>query len=553
MARPSLGSQYFQEVANKASARRQSSLHESWNEHNNNRSKTQSPIYTHSKSERENENPEVDSLKLKYLVQNKSLAQQNSAMSSKLSDMESKISDLINENMSLRKGKSVHEIDFKKHLGKKLLAIERNLIAKFDEVFQTLKNIRSEEGLVENPQLDILDELTRPTTSTPIDDSRRISGFGDPFEPIFNAHMISSSNNTKLVLPSSHKELGELTFPPSANDKTQTSSDRSNIRQRSPESKINASSLFDEKDESDHESIVEVSERVNDTIMGISDSTTRCKGDSAINEMEKQQLLPDSLSKLDNKFNVFRDSEKESKEVVIINKPAVNTKKKQYTKQKSIEGQTYSITDKDQMQEPSKQGQKAPLTQKLTVELGIKNEIEKKKEGDGLVAVNENPVIKRSTRNRKNIDYTVSLRKKLRRESEKFVDAVDGFIPQIGPKIEKTGLESLHEQEKEESSDERKRATDIIHLSVNEHTNSDKTANTTSMKRKQDQIQEASKKVKRKPLSNISNSSQNMRSTPIKHKGKLRGEPESEISIFDFTDDDLVNTKAKPRTKLAKR
>lgn len=451
MARPSSGSLYFSEVAAQAQAnlRRKSALHESWLEAENKRSTGP-------------DDEAFETMKHKYILQNKSLAQKNAAMALKLSEMESKVSELINENMTLKKRKSASDQEHKKKLEKKLVILERGLINKVDEIFQVFQNVRKNEGLPANPQFECLTEFTRPVTSTPIDDSCR-DLFGGNFE---------------LLKPSAHKELRDLSFP-----------DR-RLRSRTPEITPNVSILVEASDEMSAE----------ETILGIDDKTEV--------PITKLDILADKL-----KFVVLNDEKK--MEGKVLANPQQKEEKIQ-TKQMKKNEKKKSIGENEQMEQKDRQ-----LSAQLTLSeknSGSKENIpEVQSKGLKLARAKATPQpdklditpsrqsspldttesqVRRSSRVKEKVSYTApSLRKKMRRESEKFVDAVGGFAPiKIEPR-------------------------------TNENDNSVKRARS---------IEELNKS-KRKPLSNVTGISNQTKRPTKASRMSLEG------SIFDFTED-------KPRT-----
>lgn len=87
---------------------------------------------------------ELEDIKIKYELQNRSLAKNNALMSAKITEMENKISDLINDNVSLR---LVGRNDYKEDLQEKLDELEDNIYKKVDEIFGILQDFRNREGL----------------------------------------------------------------------------------------------------------------------------------------------------------------------------------------------------------------------------------------------------------------------------------------------------------------------------------------------------------------------------------------------------------------------
>ncbi|KAK6458039.1 uncharacterized protein RJT20DRAFT_28565 [Scheffersomyces xylosifermentans] len=154
---------------------------------------------------------DIEALKSKFAIQNRSLAKSNSVLSSRISDLEYRVSELINENVKLRKNRNIRDIEGKKQLEDKLGTIESNLFAKFNEIFQFLKNIRSIEELPRNAQLDILSQINRPVTSTPLegDDFFPTTLDFSGFRPQFNASEFNEVNQSE---ESRHDNAGDQAF-----------------------------------------------------------------------------------------------------------------------------------------------------------------------------------------------------------------------------------------------------------------------------------------------------------------------------------------------------
>lgn len=153
---------------------------------------------------------DVETIRLKYIMQNKSLAKTNSLMLVKMSDMESKISELISENMRLRNTRPPKDLLFRKELEDQIDQIENDIFIKFNDVLQLLKRIRATEGLAANSNLDVLSDLSRNKkkdmyqTTSNIDLSIRKE----------NCKEINQLNHTSTFHPTLH--LASSTPPPSS-------------------------------------------------------------------------------------------------------------------------------------------------------------------------------------------------------------------------------------------------------------------------------------------------------------------------------------------------
>ncbi|CAK7894685.1 hypothetical protein CAAN1_02S04082 [[Candida] anglica] len=179
MARPSINSPSMAELANMVKNRRKSTPPEAGVETSySNDSPPQSPIFHHSQpvgnsdsNQKAQNSQNIDSIRRKYSAQNQTLAKNNSVMLSKITTMESKISELINENMAIRRQKSMKELEVKEKLDQKLRSIEDGLYDKFDEMFQMFRTFREREDLPINTRLEVFNDskLERLRSEAPMD------------------------------------------------------------------------------------------------------------------------------------------------------------------------------------------------------------------------------------------------------------------------------------------------------------------------------------------------------------------------------------------------
>ncbi|ODV71586.1 Sgo1p CYBJADRAFT_186466 [Cyberlindnera jadinii NRRL Y-1542] len=95
----------------------------------------------------------IDSSKQKILSQNRALAKKNSVLMTKIADLETKISDLIQQNIELRALNAKNEDQKRRCLEDKLNVIEAGVSQRFEEMFQMFATIRNNEGLSESKMI----------------------------------------------------------------------------------------------------------------------------------------------------------------------------------------------------------------------------------------------------------------------------------------------------------------------------------------------------------------------------------------------------------------
>jgi shugoshin len=88
-----------------------------------------------------------DQVKHKILTQNRALAKKNSVLMTKIADLETRISDLIQQNIELRALNAKNEDKKRKWFEDKLNVIEEGVSQRFEEMFQMFSTIRHNEGL----------------------------------------------------------------------------------------------------------------------------------------------------------------------------------------------------------------------------------------------------------------------------------------------------------------------------------------------------------------------------------------------------------------------
>ncbi|GCE98351.1 shugoshin [Zygosaccharomyces mellis] len=89
----------------------------------------------------------IATVKAVYSQQNTQFAKSNSALLMKLTDFEKKISELVQENVVLRSQVSVNEYTYKERLNEQISILEEGMSRRFEEIFHMFDSIRRKENL----------------------------------------------------------------------------------------------------------------------------------------------------------------------------------------------------------------------------------------------------------------------------------------------------------------------------------------------------------------------------------------------------------------------
>lgn len=89
----------------------------------------------------------VEAIRSSYSQQNAQLARANSALMMKLSDIEKKISELVQENVTLRSKASIGELNYKRRLSEQLDVLENGISHRVEEIFLMFDSVRAKESL----------------------------------------------------------------------------------------------------------------------------------------------------------------------------------------------------------------------------------------------------------------------------------------------------------------------------------------------------------------------------------------------------------------------
>ncbi|CAI4051420.1 Sgo1p SKDI_15G2240 [Saccharomyces kudriavzevii IFO 1802] len=107
------------------------------------------------------ESQKVETIKQSYSRQNSLLARDNSILKIKVNGLEKKISQLVQENVTLRSKTSISEAIYRERLSNQLQIIENGIIQRFDEIFYMFDNVRKNENL---PSSSLKSLLKRPNS-----------------------------------------------------------------------------------------------------------------------------------------------------------------------------------------------------------------------------------------------------------------------------------------------------------------------------------------------------------------------------------------------------
>lgn len=469
MARPSVSSQSLVDLASsKIQSKKET---KGYDEHNPPASSfsdheiTQEPINNKGLKNKQEQHKNIELIRKKYTLQNKSLAKNNSLMMLRISEMEAKVSDLINENMLLRKRRTYKDAELKKQLESKLVNLETGLMHKFSEIFEMLKGVRMNEGIPENPRLDVFKNFfdeAPSATSTPIEEVAEIGN--SPF--VFNTRSLAQPlKDNSFTLPKSHLYLHTA----DKGSRQPTVAERDSIEERESDSvEMREKDKIDPVKDSSVSNILLQGLENTSSMHNIKIHEPKKAGKQDTEAVDFPQKLSTPNKKIQSKesrtFDVFNDKDKNNDGIDILSnkKDSKRTKISGRVAQKQLEIAQDDPPIKEEVRQEDAQDED---TQEDTQEEG-------QEEGQG--------GSRRPSRSRKPVSYKwPSLSKKMRRQSEKFVDAV------IVPDEEEPSVDSSIKQESQ-SHYERKRTK-----------GNDNTENNSS------------KRSKRQPLGNVTLASNN--------------------------------------------
>ncbi|CCF57886.1 hypothetical protein KAFR_0D02390 [Kazachstania africana CBS 2517] len=107
----------------------------------------------------------IESIRNAFLQQNRQIAKENSTLKMKLNEMESKLNQLIQENMLIRSKLSLAELSYKEKLNENLKILEDTLLKKFQDIISMFDTIRENESIELNASSSRI--FQQPSSSIP--------------------------------------------------------------------------------------------------------------------------------------------------------------------------------------------------------------------------------------------------------------------------------------------------------------------------------------------------------------------------------------------------
>lgn len=101
----------------------------------------------------------VEAIRASYSQQNTQLAKANSSLMMRLSELERKVGELVKENVSLRSTVSMGEFQYKKRLSEQLDVLENGISHRVEEIFHMFDRVRTKENLSPEPSLSRSNDL----------------------------------------------------------------------------------------------------------------------------------------------------------------------------------------------------------------------------------------------------------------------------------------------------------------------------------------------------------------------------------------------------------
>lgn len=131
------------------------------------------------------ESQRVAHIKASYTQQNIAIARENSLLKVKLSEMESKVSELIQENVSVRSQLAVTQLNYKEQLNNRLAELENQLLMRFQSILDMFQEVRGQENLPSsskklNSSLPLPLQMPLPPSSLPSSKDSQLSSTSSP-------------------------------------------------------------------------------------------------------------------------------------------------------------------------------------------------------------------------------------------------------------------------------------------------------------------------------------------------------------------------------------
>jgi shugoshin len=359
-----------------------------------------------------------DQLKHKILTQNRALAKKNSVLMTKIADLETRISDLIQQNIELRALNAKSEDKKRKWFEDKLNVIEEGVSQRFEEMLQMFSTIRHNEGLgassvnlqniisnvshdISNSEKTVSFQNVKSPKKTSSKDRRRrsarresmyITRSPQPFpQPLLQDVLLQDAlpqvearSEPQEGHPVVHVQVSEINPFVKAENPAPVEDDTPLIRE-------------------EHEYSYELNHAISLSPIKLSTSSP--------------SIVEVSSSK--SKFSVYEDSP-EPEEATVRNN-------EMQQKIQRLADESVKATGKQQDQEPSDESadQYKPLEQPSSMIRHAKTKKKTKANVDEEMPSSDVPSTRNSRTRGKQVSYAEpSLRAKMRRQSEKLVDAV---------------------------------------------------------------------------------------------------------------------------------
>lgn len=157
------------------------------------------------------QNEKLNTVKTAYIQQNSQLAKTNSLLLIKLNELEKKISELVQENILLRSRAIMSEHHYKERLDQYVKSLEDGVLHRFEEMFYMFDNIRSKESLPFSNTSKNMHTLRSNKRKSSIQKLQRDDSISNTMksndEPLHNSpkRRRKSSRRDSFILPSNSK------------------------------------------------------------------------------------------------------------------------------------------------------------------------------------------------------------------------------------------------------------------------------------------------------------------------------------------------------------
>ncbi|CAI4064711.1 hypothetical protein SUVZ_08G1120 [Saccharomyces uvarum] len=126
------------------------------------------------------ESQKVETIRQSYSRQNSLLAKDNSILKIKVNGLEKKISQLVQENVALRSKTSISEAIYRERLNNQLQTIENGIIQRFDEIFYIFDNVRKNESLPSSNLKSMLKRTSSRSRSCSLSSPTYLKSYTEP-------------------------------------------------------------------------------------------------------------------------------------------------------------------------------------------------------------------------------------------------------------------------------------------------------------------------------------------------------------------------------------